>query len=195
MFDAVESVPHADAIMFPREKTETMDALWYRRDCITLRGKAITLKKDDFVPGKPDASPPSASAPVPAPSPVPLPPSSGPATVSAEVTRRRSRSIAQAANERMTKLPLLALILALLGCGASWGASCTKDSDCSAGLECIESFADHGSAAGGCQSSGKFCGENLTGIDERAPRRSRRPAGGPALGLFRAFTRVGRNKV
>jgi hypothetical protein len=77
MYDAVESIPHADAVMFPREKDETFDAFWYRRDCVTLRGKAITIKQDDAlapVPtGAPAPAPVAVAAPAPAPVAVPSP--------------------------------------------------------------------------------------------------------------------------
>jgi hypothetical protein len=76
MYDAVESIPHADAVMFPREKDDTFDAFWYRRDCVTLRGKAITIKQDDALAPAPTSAPapaPVAVAPAPAPMAVPAP--------------------------------------------------------------------------------------------------------------------------
>jgi hypothetical protein len=75
MYDAVESVPHADAVMFPREKDETFDAFWYHRDCVTLRGKAITIKQDDAVASAPTsaAAPAPVAIPAPAPEPVTVP--------------------------------------------------------------------------------------------------------------------------
>jgi hypothetical protein len=78
MYDAVESIPHADAVMFPREKDETFDAFWYRRDCVTLRGKAITIKQDDTLALAPTSAPAPAPVAIPAPAPalvaVPAPP-------------------------------------------------------------------------------------------------------------------------
>jgi hypothetical protein len=72
MYDAVESIPHADAVMFPREKDETFDAFWYRRDCVTLRGKAITIKQDDALAPVPTSAPAPAPVAVLAPPPAPV---------------------------------------------------------------------------------------------------------------------------
>jgi hypothetical protein len=47
IFNAIEKVPEADAIIFPRYYEETYSFLpWYVKTCVTVKGKAIKIKED-----------------------------------------------------------------------------------------------------------------------------------------------------
>jgi hypothetical protein len=48
-YEAIDSLPKADVMLSPRTHTkeENSFALWYRRDCVDLTGKAIAIKLDE----------------------------------------------------------------------------------------------------------------------------------------------------
>ena len=47
VFGAIESVPGADAIISPRFYVEQEKRfVWYKRVCVTVKGKAIRIKTD-----------------------------------------------------------------------------------------------------------------------------------------------------
>jgi len=44
-YKAIEAVPDADAIISPRIKREVFRVgIWYKKDCVTLKGKAVMVK-------------------------------------------------------------------------------------------------------------------------------------------------------
>ena len=47
VYKAIESVPGADALLAPRFHEEiTSGGIWYRKTCVTVKGKAIKLTED-----------------------------------------------------------------------------------------------------------------------------------------------------
>lgn len=67
LYRAIAAVPNADAILAPRFTSESNQVgIWYRKTCVTVRGKAVEVKGDDELTA-PRAEPMAPSAPLPPP--------------------------------------------------------------------------------------------------------------------------------
>jgi len=55
MYNALEKMPEADAIIAPRfHRSKDRVFPWFSRSCVTVKGKAIQIKSDTQLSGKPD---------------------------------------------------------------------------------------------------------------------------------------------